>query len=581
MLIKDYKNKFYTFLSICLYYFVAMFQGVDVCDEGFALSSYQQIFNCPESIEYNMLFWLTTVLGGLWHTLFPDGGIISFRILGATTLLLTSIISYKTLKEYLPIKYVLLSILMIVVSDGFADVSFNYNFVTGLVSVITLFLFYKGLIQQKKLFLFIAGITTSLCLFTSLPAITLAAIFLVIPFFQIINSEIKTANTLRNLVFYLLGIVLGTTLVLIIIKILGHWEIFTRAIYLLSSHSSSPDSNHNLATLLIKFIKDYLRVIYFALTLISGSIFFLIARNQLKGQVLKITCDIIAFLFFAVLLHRGVIYTLYAMCILGCVSVIINKSYNHQYRVIAFGALITAIILPLGTDPGIHSIGYASIWMSLPFIFIAVNSIDKFSICINLNKIPFTININKGKISHLTNVYLLSYFLFMIISVFNGAYFDDGSRLKKTFIIDSPLANRVYTTQSRSIIINTGLNKLKEVVSPNDYLLVYDKLPLFHYLTQTKPYLYNPWVWAYDSPNFITQLERAEREISVKPVVLVQKYESIMSFSEPVKNYLDPSAEDTYLNRTINHKALLDFLSRNNYFIHWENEYYTIYVVDE
>ena len=72
----------FTFCFIALFGVLLSFQGFDVCDEGLALTVYQQVFNCPSCIEFNFYRWFAAVSGGLWYLIFPDGGISRLRIMG-------------------------------------------------------------------------------------------------------------------------------------------------------------------------------------------------------------------------------------------------------------------------------------------------------------------------------------------------------------------------------------------------------------------------------------------------------------------------------------------------------------------
>ncbi|MDP9043030.1 MAG: hypothetical protein M3N30_13715, partial [Bacteroidota bacterium] len=45
------------FLFIFVFQLVLIFQGVEMSDEGFLATFYQQIFDHPESVQYNFMFW--------------------------------------------------------------------------------------------------------------------------------------------------------------------------------------------------------------------------------------------------------------------------------------------------------------------------------------------------------------------------------------------------------------------------------------------------------------------------------------------------------------------------------------------
>ncbi|TLX76902.1 hypothetical protein E9993_04240 [Labilibacter sediminis] len=566
-----------TFTGIVIYYLAIMFQGFDVCDEGFALSSYQQIFNAPESIEYNMLFWLTTTIGGIWYNIFPNGGIISFRILGAITVILTMLLTQNILKDYLSKKYILIGILMIMVSKGFGVVNFSYNTLSGFMSVLIMFFLFKGLINEKLLLILFAGVFTAMITFASLPAFSISALILVIPFYEFINNTKEWRPTLWRVFTYILGIILGIAIIFFLMKFLGHLKIYKDAISMITKHSIASDSNHNLFVLLKKYIIDYIGVIKIGAILLLGSLLLIFIQQKIKRKGLMVIWFVISLFFYAAINSQSHIFPVYFISISSCLFYIFDKNQNPQIRLIAFGALVTAIFLPLGTDPGIHSIGHASLWISLPFFFSILSNIKTIGFQVNITQREYKYTATQKTLKTLLTLYISAFFFVKLFSIINGAYFDPGSRLHKTASINCRLAKGIHTTPKRAEIINEAINKLTELTVPNDYLLVYDKMPMLHYFTHTKPYTYNPWTWAYDSYNFDQQLRRAEKEIEVLPIIFVQKFETIFEFSEPIENYLDESAEDTYLNRVHSHKSLKSFLSRNQYEVYWENEYYCIY----
>lgn len=89
--------------------------------------------------------------------------------------------------------------------------------------------------------------------------------------------------------------------------------------------------------------------------------------------------------------------------------------------------------------------------------------------------------------------------------------------------------------------------------------------------------MHNPWPWIYDSSSFERHLKRAQKEIDVLPIIVQQKFETIVSFEEPVSDYMvEGKLSDSRYNagRT---KAMNDFIKRNNYTIVWSNSHFNIY----
>ena len=156
------------------------------------------------------------------------------------------------------------------------------------------------------------------------------------------------------------------------------------------------------------------------------------------------------------------------------------------------------------------------------------------------------------------------------------AYFDPGSRIDKSYSIHDPRAKGIYTSQERATIINEVLPVIKKHVKKGEYLLAYDNIPMVHFLTETKPYMYIPWIWVYDSGVFEDNIKRAEESQDKLPVVLLQKFNTLGKFSEPSTNYFSIPEKDTYVFKKRRIEAMQSFLARNNYEIIWSNTHFDI-----
>lgn len=119
--------------------------------------------------------------------------------------------------------------------------------------------------------------------------------------------------------------------------------------------------------------------------------------------------------------------------------------------------------------------------------------------------------------------------------------------------------------------------KIERYVKPNDVLFAYDNIPMIHFLTNTKPYIYNPWVWIYDSYSFDKSIKRAEIECNELPIIVQQKFETIYKYSEPLENYMSENRENSFRYNKDRNRVMNDFIKRNAYKIVWRNSYFNIY----
>ena len=117
---------------------------------------------------------------------------------------------------------------------------------------------------------------------------------------------------------------------------------------------------------------------------------------------------------------------------------------------------------------------------------------------------------------------------------------------------------------------------MDDYVSVGDYLLAYDNIPMLNYLTKTKPYMGMSWVWVYDSKTFESKLKQAERDIKERPIVVQQKFKTIVSFSEPENDYMSETKDESYIYKKGRVIAMNAFLKRNHYQVIWSNSHFNI-----
>lgn len=109
-------------------------------------------------------------------------------------------------------------------------------------------------------------------------------------------------------------------------------------------------------------------------------------------------------------------------------------------------------------------------------------------------------------------------------------------------------------------------------------MFVYDSFPILYYLTETKPYAYNPWVMIYDSQLFKDKLEKAEKEIEQLPVIVQQKFSVIYRFEDPDPSYIQEGFPNKGHYNSERNKFMNKFINRNNYEIVWSNSRFNIYI---
>ncbi len=576
--------KFVLFLII-LIQIVLGIQGFDVCDDGFVLTSYQQIFNNPEAIEYNFVYYLSSVIGGIWYELFPKGGILWFRLLTVIVNTLKFTIAYQILKRIIPKRIALISSLMLLFINNFGFLTYYHNYLTEVLALTTIYFFMKYFKSNLRFYLIAAGAITTLNVFTRLTNITLFSFILAIPYYNYISKK-PLKQSLKPIFHYLLGSVLGLLFIWGLLFSLGHLEIMKRAIFSLVDLGKTEGSTHDIGHLLVFYLHEYKKLFFYGSILIFSTSAFILSYSYFFA---KKYLTYIIYLFFFLLFYRLFksyhTYFIYSIGIIGSLLMIITASDNKILKSLSFIGVLMVLLLPIGSGGGIYSSGYMCLWLSYPLFFYWLYNKAQNILPNKINLSNTSFILKKESLKILTLIFCFSFFTAKFHNISKEAYFDPGSRLDKTYEIKTPLAKGVFTTKRRAKIINEVLIELEKYTDPNDYLLVYDQMPMLHFLTETKPYLYNPWVWIYDNNSFLKKILLAETNIPVYPIVLIQKFKSINNFSKPIPNYLtrdfDLNCNPISLNDSLKHEFMNQFLLRNNYEIIWSNQYFDLYQTEK
>jgi hypothetical protein len=568
-----------TIIVMFLYCLILSLQGFDLCDEGWVLSSYQQIYSCPETCEYYFLYYLSALVGGLWNSLFGCGGYFSFRLLNIIVILTTYTFLYLILKDICKKKYLIgVGYMIILLARNFMVV-FHHNDLTSMLAMAIAYFLYQSVKSDnesrisdvKPNYLFGSALLTGINIFSRIPNITLTGVIAIVLFINYFYSrDIK--KLIKNIGISILGFFIGALLILAIMAVLGHLNIFASSIRLnLLSAASSSSSSHSISNLLVVYAGNYLSIakscVVYGIPFLACMLY--INRFKKCSVILTVLYSIVVIYFTYKWIHSG-IYTIYAIALLiSCCSIYFYKAERNMIYLISIAAAI-AFLLPIGSDYGIGNMGISAVIMFFPI-----------SVVLYSKLVSEKIHTEYGmKFMRLSAVMFVAIFSFAQLWLLLGrCYFDEGSRFDKHYLISESKLATTFTTKEKAEEMDVLLSQLKKYVKEDDYTIFFQNLAMLHYLTKTKPYMYNSWVWTYDSENFEQHLKRAEHEIKNLPVVVREK--GILPGSDWLKQSDRWDREDSpndmwYKPKNIT--IIKDFLSRHNYMVVWEDDYFQIYL---
>jgi len=245
------------YLLLFIYPLLFIWQGLDVTDSGFFLSNYQLFFE-DGNIRSVHVAWLTNVIGGIWWNLFGNLGVIGFKLLWVLMIWIGFYLAYRLLKPYTSkhlLGWALLITLLAVTNRG--GNWFNYNTMTSVLYMAGAWTLMEGLRQHSRSFLIASGFLLGISVFARLPNILAIGLAAIIVIHGILNNR-SLRTIINDLLFFSLGVLISSSVVLIAMEWLEHRQLFIEAVQHLFSQAKKADYHHSGSGLLYLFIKDHI-----------------------------------------------------------------------------------------------------------------------------------------------------------------------------------------------------------------------------------------------------------------------------------------------------------------------------------
>jgi len=583
----DGMNEKLFFVLIIFIQLIFIFQGFDFADAGFAADFYSRIFSDPSSVQYNFMFWFTGIIGGSWLKLFPGLGLLGLRIAGVICTTFTFWITYNLLKKYLYTGPLRLSLFLITLFLTTAIKEINYDDVTALFFMCTAWFLFSGLTRGKPYMLFLAGAFISLNMFSRLPNILGLILILAIWFSGYLNRKTVKQVLIQSLIF-ITGFGIMSVLLLGLMKTLHHDMYFLNSLKLTRHMGTTIDDSHGLYTML------KLSIVHFG-EAISISIVVIVALWSLAAAWRRLKSDLPASIPFLPIVKWSILIILTVICIYRAKKdpdfwfylllfyagtslitgfLIITGRQPKNLRLLAAIGSIMLLVMPFGSNYILMTVGKYAIWIIVPIMvdyMLNIRSLSSRVVVSENSQHSYEQVIDTKHMTGLRNASIYLTLIYILSVTYFYPYFDRSNRALMHYEINNKLAKGIFTTESRAKVINELMSESANYVKPDDYVLAYDCIPMYYYLTDTRPYMHNSWPWQYNDAVFKEELYKSLQETHTFPVVIMQKRSTLGN------NWPDNYSENyTFRPRTL--ADMNDFLNTYQYRQVWENDFFKIYI---
>jgi Dolichyl-phosphate-mannose-protein mannosyltransferase len=587
------------FFSLLFFLTLMNFQGLDLNDEGFHATQYQQFFSNPRSVQYTFIFWFSGFVGGLFYKIFSFAGLWGLRFAGALVTTLTAFVAYKLLRNHVrPIILLLSLALLAALSIQAGPRDLYYNNLSAFLYILSIFFLYKGLEQSKFYFLFISGVIAGINVFTRLPNVLGAGLILTILYYQILQKETVKAFLSRYLLF-IAGFIVSIFFVFALMYFIGDLDVFfdsVKSLYTTNNTASVDDGlsgSYGIGNLVKLLVAQYLKCMVYALIVFALIIAASLTEGYLQtiakgGKAGRIILQVIVAAVLLALLYSNklpsgkISFLLTGICLITGAVTMLAKTSSYV-KILTFAGLFFILVHPFGSATGISTVVPYSLWISLPLSFQFLMSLHtltfKSSFEPGYNNIMARLRLNYGLIQKNFRTGLFVLIIFTTYWLYIQPYFGDFHKRTDMFSgVDNKNMQLIYTSKERSRMVNELLNASKLYIKPNDVVLAYDCIPMFHFMTETIPYLSNPAPWFYSNGVFRDQLNNAYTSTGYLPVIIRQ---SIKIIEDDGSRWPEVKTETKYAawERNKYRNKLLDaFIADHHYKKAWANESFEIYI---
>ena len=536
-------------------------KGIDVTDTCYLLTKYKYIFH--KEVDVNSISTLyTEFIGGIIYHSFPEYQAFTLNFFNWLLILLYGIILYQLLKKYIN-KYILVFTIVGGCCLPMAAIHIlHYNTISMVLQMVGLFYLFKAMEKDSLLLLFISGFIIGSNIFVRLPNVLQLSLGILI-IWNGINHKYNLITIIKRCVLFAAGAFTAIILGVITGSFLLGWNTIKNNFKWISSMATSNNDAHSISTMGINFLGGIRNgftyilhdIVFLILLLLIG--FFinhLFARyhNKISKMVYSL-CIILSIAYgykignnsFIRMIEMLNVFTL-LICIFGVVYL-----YKEDGRLssLAIAAIITELIIPLGTSNG----SYAYIY-TLTFS-------TSISLCIIATIIRRYGNIRKDiNILYIYLVFILSVLVFSGANFFMTNVYRDSDYSELICRVNIKEFKGIRTTKERADM----LENLDELLNPfeNETLLALGDFNIGYVITDMKPFFSKAWpdLASFDKSTFFSELTD-KTSYDKYPVILLADIDLDGKYRDMEKYY-----------------RVLELAQSSKYNLYYKDDYYSIFI---
>ncbi|WAI01187.1 hypothetical protein [Methanogenium organophilum] len=562
-------------------YVLLNIQGFDVTDFGYHFTNQYSLQNYPiDTIYFSPLYLLSDIAGGLWLSLIGFPSVLWAKIGGALLYATCACIVYSILVKYfdkiMVFCVVLISTLFLTMGNSCYIHYFTFPafLILGELWIFNVLLLSNPESNKYKIFGFLLGFLLIPIILSRITLVLILLIPIAFSIFLILKKE--NLDEYKRLVFYaIIGVFSSLIIFTCVYVYLG---IFTSSmVNILSIFSESASGNvtnfsesHTMASLIYSYLIDYNTILIRTGIIVFGLFFISYIKEKtgnLFASILLLFIPLTGILFIFIsdnpfdFFSTNILkVTIGLILLLTTLFFFVDKGKNRNLSLLLIAGAIIMIISPIGSDTGVVKSLYG-FWFILPLSLLCAYQI-RTSI-----KYP-----RISSILSMTPVILIALLIVAIFFQSVNIYRDDPNRMNLNEGFSHPSLFGIYSTDKRVKVVDELLIAIEDNSQNGDELLMVNAIPMFYYLTETKPALGNPWLFLEPIEMIKLEQKKLENERRYPKLLVISKVNTLYRYwpeDSPI------TVQNPYVEKTQYIKST--YINDLNYSLLWENEAFEIY----
>lgn len=540
--------------------------GMDYCDTGFYMTFYDNIFDAPETVEYNFMYYLSGLVGGAWLTVFPGWGIVGIRLLGMLANLLTVAMLFGIYRRVVPPVETAMGCLIVVMAYLMMPMAFYNDTLTAVMLVAGTGLLTRGLDRQRGWMIAIAGVVIGVNTFSRTPNLIDLLLVGLIPLHARLNDRRGVAA--RQSLVFIGGWIAGVAAVVALMALLGHLPIYLSnlgdLLGVAATGDASTGATHGFKGLIMAQVRAYISVARLVLRLLGLATLVSLTLWRVKWLWLRVPLLLLWGVWAFDLFAESRPVSLVAALVIPALVAGIFRFESPRARFASAAALAVALLFPLGSDGAMENNGSIVYWLGAP---LAIGFYGKL--------LRTFVGQRRAMVVLVTVVAMLSGAM-ALKTIGGGVYFDGRPLWTMTTTPAAPRAAGVMTTAERAATVNEIVTAVESVAARGDTVMVFGSMPMINYLTATRPAMGCSWPELLSEPLLASRLATMKRPRAI----LVQRFATIGSdYKEPTPGFVEGTGEGAgTFHSEAKCGAVADYIATHGYKVAVSSPRFTLYI---